>query len=125
MGSAQEIAGAADFEVGFGDGEAVTGLFEDFQAVEFFFGVLAGEQNTPGFLRASADTSAQLMQLSQTEAFGVFHEKHCGVGHVDTDFDHRGADQHARFADAERMHNGVFFVRLEFAVQQGAAMRGE
>ena len=125
MGSAQEIAGAADFEVGFGDGEAVGGLFEDFQAVEFFFGVLAGEQDAPGFFGAAADTSAQLMQLGQTEAFGVFHEEHCGIGHVDTDFNHGGADQHARFTDAEGMHDGVFFVRLEFAVQQGAAMRGE
>ena len=125
MGGAEEITGAADFEVGFGNGEAVGGLFEDFQAVEFFFGVFAGEQDAPGFFAAAADTSAQLMQLGQTEAFGVFHEEHCGIGHVDADFNHGGADQHARFADAERMHDGVFFVRLEFAVEQGAAMRGE
>ena len=58
LGGAQKIAGAADFEVRLGDGEAVAGLFEDFQAVEFFFGVFAGEQDAPGFFAAAADTPA-------------------------------------------------------------------
>ncbi|MFN9940271.1 MAG: hypothetical protein ACK56I_12435, partial [bacterium] len=78
LGRAEQVAGSADGEVGFGDGKAVGGLLEDLQAVEFFFGLLAGEQNAPRFFRAASDATEQLMQLGQPETFGVLNEQDGG-----------------------------------------------
>jgi hypothetical protein len=88
-------------------------------------GLLAGQQDAPGLVRAAADAAAQLVQLGQTEAFGIFDQQHGGVGHVDADFDHRGADQHAGLSGAEAGHDQVLFLRLEPSVQQGAGVRRE
>lgn len=42
---------------------------------------------------AATDPTAQLVQLCQAQALGVLDDHQAGVGHVDTDLDHRGGHQ--------------------------------
>jgi hypothetical protein len=67
---------------------------------------------------APADAAAQLVQLRQAQALGVFDDHQAGVGHVHADFDHRGGDQQLQVAGLELGHHRGFFRRLHAPVDQ-------
>jgi len=45
------------------------------------------------FLPRPGDSATQLVELGQSEAFGVLDHHQRGVGHIHADLDHRGGDQ--------------------------------
>ena len=50
---------------------------------------------------AATDPAPQLVQLSQTEAFGLFDHHQGRIGHIDSDLDHRGCNQQLRAAASD------------------------
>ncbi len=68
---------------------------------------------------------AQLMQLRQTEAFGVLYDHDVGISHIDAHLDDRGRDQHVDLAPLEAGHGRVFVVGAHAAVQQANVQAGE
>ncbi len=76
-------------------------------------------------VRAAPDAAAQLVQLRQAEALGVFDDHQAGIGHIDADFDHRGRHQHVDFVGDEGRHHRGFFAGLEPAVHQADAQLGQ
>ena len=78
-----------------------------------------------GFGGAAADASAELVELREAEAFGVFDDHDGGVGDVDADFDDRGGDEDLRFVFAEALHDVVFFFAGEAAVEEADFQFGE
>src|SRR5450759_2234591 len=110
---AEQIAFAAQLQVFLGDAEAVFSLaqhgkprlggFPERRLVEQQAGRGAGP---------APDASAQLMQLRQSKALGVFDHHDCGFRHVDADLDYRGGDQQLRLPRREARHGGIFFCCL-------------
>jgi len=78
-----------------------------------------------GLSGAAADASAELVELGEAEAFGVFDDHSGGVGDVHADFDHRGGDEDLRFVFAEAFHDGVFFFARKAAVEETEFQFGE
>ena len=69
-------------------------------------------------MAAASDPATQLVQLGDAEPVGITDHHHRGVGHVDTDLDHGGGDQHVGLAGGEPAHHGVLLLGRELAVQQ-------
>ena len=74
---------------------------------------------------AAADAAAQLVELGEAEALGVFNQHERGVRHVDADLDDGGGDEHVDLMRGESAHDGVLFLRLHLAVDGGDAKVGE
>src|SRR5258707_4487662 len=91
---AQILAGPAQFEIALRDLEAIRAFIDDLQPVA---GGLrqrfAEKQDAHTLVRAAADAPAQLMQLREAETLGTLDHHQRGIGHIDPDFDHRGADE--------------------------------
>src|SRR5205814_3534474 len=91
---AQILAGATQLEIALRDLETIGALEDDRQPVAGSLRQrVAEKQDAYAFARAAADAPAQLMQLREAEAFGTLDHHERGIGHVDADFDHRGADE--------------------------------
>src|SRR5882762_9986290 len=71
-----------------------------------------------GFLGATADASAKLVELGEAEALGVLDDHDGGVGDVNADFNDGGGDEDLRLVFAEALHDFFFFVAGEAAVQE-------
>ena len=70
-------------------------------------------------------TAAQLVQLRKTEALGMLdHHQRC-VGHVDTDLDDGGRNQHIDLAGGEERHRLRLVGRGHAAMQQADAALGQ
>src|ERR1700682_2708853 len=111
LAGAEEFAGAAKLEIGFGDFKAVGGAHHGFEAGAGFVGhAHRADKDAVGFLRAAADASAKLMKLREAEALGVLDDHDRGVGDIDADFDDGGGDKDLHFIFAELLHDVVFFV---------------
>ena len=83
-------------------------------------------------MRAPAsDASAQLMQLREAEAFGMFDDDDRGFRYVDADFDHGRRDKNLRLALGEGGHRLVAVSGLHLAMHepdpraQNCRQRGE
>ena len=63
------------------------------------------------------DPPAQLVELRQAEAFGVFDNHHRGVGDVHADLDDGGRDQQVELAPPETLHYLIFFGAEHLAVE--------
>src|SRR5215208_984148 len=55
--------------------------------------------------RATSHTSAQLVELGQTERIGAIHDERIGVGDIQARFDNRRREQHIRISGVEAMHH--------------------
>ena len=118
LASAEKFAGAAELEISFCDFETVRGTHHGFEAGTGFVGHAHGaDENAMRFLRAAADASAELMELGEAEAFGVFDDHYGSVGDIDADFDDRGGNEDLHFVFAEALHDFIFFVAGKAAVQ--------
>ncbi len=87
---AEEVAGAAELEVDFGEFEAIVMLFDGFEALGGVFGGRFGEEEAEALVGAASDASAELVKLGEAEAVGGFDHHHGGVGDVYADFDDGG-----------------------------------
>ena len=67
-------------------------------------------------LSSSAHPATQLVELAQSEAFGVFNHHHRSVRHVHTHFYHRRSHHYVSFAVDKLAHFLVLLCRLKFAV---------
>ena len=120
LSCAEQFARAAYGKVFFGDAEAVGGFAHDAQAA--LCGVaqrrLVHEQAV-GLFAAASDPAAQLVQLCEAEAFGVFDDHQGGIRHVHADFDNGSGDEELCFARDEGRHCRLPFVVRHFAVDEG------
>ena len=106
-------------QIAFGDDETIVGFAH-------------GRQPLPRHLRqrrliqqhaarrgaAAPHPPAQLVQLGETQAFGVLDDHQRCVGHVDADFDHRRRHQQLHLAGLERGHRLLFLAGLQPSVHQ-------
>src|SRR5205823_8419644 len=97
LGRAEQITWAAQLPVGFGDFEAVAGLFQDVELRHRFGCLFRTQQNAVRLMSATTDASPQLMQLRQPEAFRVLNQYHRRIWNIDTHLDHGRADQYLGF----------------------------
>src|SRR5439155_10346883 len=90
---AEELAGAAQPQVHFRDGEAVIRFHQ--RADSLAGGVVQPlrDQDAIALLAAAADSPAELMQLRQTVALGLLDQHHGRVGNVYADLDYSGRNQ--------------------------------
>jgi hypothetical protein len=68
--------------------------------------------------RPPTHSAAQLVQLSQPQALGIFDDHQTSIRHIDPHFDHRGRYQQVNGAGLERSHNRLFFPGLHSAMHQ-------
>ena len=110
MPGAEELAGAALLEVELGEREAILSLDHGVEAEVGFGGDGgAGDEDAEALGGAAADASAELVELGEAEAIGVFDDHDGGVGYVDANFDDGGGDEDVELAALEAGH-GDFFV---------------
>ena len=114
----EDIAGAADLGVFFGEFEAVGGLDECGESIGSFGGLGVGEEEAVALVGAAADASAELVELGDAEAFGLLDDHDGGIGHVDTDFDDGGGNEHLSLAFAEAVHDGVAVFAFHASVEE-------
>ncbi len=94
---AQQLAGAADFQIVRGQREPGAQLLQRGQRVEALFGIgadrpaLGHHQIGVGAVVRASDATAQLVQLGQPEAVGTVDDDGVGGRNVDAGFDDGGA----------------------------------
>ena len=126
LAGAEEIACATEFEVFFGEDEAIGGGFHGFHAFGGNLAIGLIEEDAIGLPLATADTSTELVELGEPEAFGVFDDHYAGIGHVYADFDDGGGDEDIGIAVDEIFHYFGFLGGFKFAVHEGdGEVRGE
>lgn len=87
---AENTPGPPQFQVLFGQGEAILRPGRDSQALHPLLAALrSGNQETKRSVLPPSDPSAKLMKLGQTETLGLLDDHDRGVGNVHTDLDHR------------------------------------
>ena len=113
------VAAAAQAEILVGDEEAVVGVAQQRQAAagRFVHPVLVQQQAETG-VGAAADPSAQLVELGQTEAFGVLDHHHRGFRDIDADLHDRGGDQQPDRAGGKRGQGRVADLRRLLPVRE-------
>ncbi len=114
----EELAGAAEFEIHFGDGEAVLRIDEGADA--FFAGVVQffSDEQAVALFAAATDASTELVELGEAEALRLLDDHDGGVGDVDADLDDGGRNEDFGAAAFESFHGGFLFRRAEAAVKE-------
>jgi len=126
LAGAEKFAGAAEFQVSFGDFETVARAHHGVKAGAGFVGHTHGaDQNAVRFLRAPADAAAELMELREAETLGVLDDHYRGVANVDADFDDGSGYEDLDLVLMEAPHDIVFFIAGEATVQEAEAKFGE
>ena len=120
---AEQIARPALIPVRFRHFEAVARLLQHRQLRRRFRRFLVAQQDAIRLVLAAPDAAAQLMQLREPEALRVLDQHDGCIRHIDADFDHRRADERARFAAAEALHDRLLLRRRNAPVQQLATKR--
>ena len=73
----------------------------------------------------ASNSSPELMQLGESEAFRALNQHYGGVGNVYAHFNHRRCDQYVESAVAETPQNGVLVPRVHPSVKQANPQIGE
>jgi len=106
----KEVARTAQFEVLLGDLKAVVGVAHRLQSL---LGGLAKataravDQNAVGLSLSASYSTAQLVKLGKTEAFGILDDHKAGAGHVDSNLNYGSGDQYLHLARGEAAHYSV------------------
>ena len=88
-------------------------------------GVGIADEDAKRLLATAPHAAAQLVQLRQAEALGVFDDHHRGIGHIHADLNDRGTDQDLDPVLLKLLHDrGLFFGR-HAPVQQGHRKFGQ
>ena len=77
------------------------------------------------FSDTAPNTSAQLMQLRKPEAFSVFDNHQCGIGHVDANLNNGCGNKHVDVALGKLLHNGILLLAFHTPVQKGYTHLGK
>ena len=107
----QKVAGSADFQVAHGDAETgaqLVGLEDGVDALAGRVGdfLVVGQQQVGiGAVIASADASAQLIELGEAEPVGAVYDDGVDVGHVEAGLYDGGAHQHVGLPVGELHHH--------------------
>ena len=125
LAGAEKVARAAELQVLFRDGEAVARGGHDLETLLVFLTLVVGDKDAVGLVPATANAAAQLVELGEAEALGVFNQHERGVRHVDADLDDGSGDEHVDLMRGEGAHDGVLILRLHLAVDGGDAKVGE
>lgn len=116
---ASDVSPAADPVILIGDQKAVIRVAQKAQTPDG--GRCGGpvvEQQTERLFRAAPDASAKLVELGQTEAFGLFDDHDGGSGDIHAHFDDGRSDEEARFAETERVQRVLTDGDVLFAVRE-------
>ena len=116
LAGAEEIARAAQTQILLGDLKAVVGFTHDRKAGFYLLAFVVGDKDAPALVPAAPDTAAQLMQLAETEALGVFDDHQRGVRHVHADLDDRRRDKDICFSADKGGHDRVLVPGLHAAM---------
>ena len=127
---AEQVAGAADFEVAHGDFEAGAERGVLLDGVDALAGVADGhhvarqQQDGVGLLAGAADAAAELIEIGEAEAVGAVDEDGVGVRDVDAGLDDGGGEQDVGLAVDEGVHDDFEVVLLHLAVADDDAGLG-
>ena len=127
---AEQVAGAADFQVAHGDAEAAAQGGILFDGAEALAGLhqqagMAGQQQVGvGLVLVTAHPAAQLIEIAQAEAVGAVNDDGVGVGDVQAAFDDGGGQQDVGAAVDEVGHDFLQFAGVHLAVADGEAGLG-
>jgi hypothetical protein len=119
---AEEVAGAADFEVAHGDFEAAAegGVLFDgadaFAGVGKEGGVAREEEIGVGLVFVAADAAAELVEVAEAEAIGAIDDDGIGVGDIDAAFDDGGGEENIGVAIDEAGHDFFEVIVVHLAV---------
>ena len=105
--------------------EAVCRFTECLQSLFCFLIFRPADQHTVRLRAAAPHAPAQLVQLAEAEALGVFNDHQCRVRHVHADLHDRRGDENVGFSRAERAQRCVLFRALHPPVHQPDAKIGE
>ena len=128
---AQQVAGAAQFEVLHGDVEAASErrvLRDGGEAVVRLLGHRLGRVVQEVGVRAfaaAADTPAQLVQLGEAEPVGVVYDQRVRVGDVESGLDDRRAYEHVDVAMPEVADYAVELLLPHLAVSDADSRLGD
>ncbi len=118
---ADQVAGAAELKIDFGEFESVGGIDEGLQSLLGIVSRIVCKDTAVAGEDATADPAAHLMELGEAETVGAEDRHQRGVGNVDADFDDRRGDQNLRAAGGKFAEGGVFFFRGHAAVDEAQA----
>jgi hypothetical protein len=121
LGGADHLAHAAEFEVFFGDFEAAGVFGHGLEAGDAVIGALVGEEDAGGAFASAADAAAELVELREAEAVGLFDDHGGGVGDIDADFDDGGGDEDVDEVLAESFHDVLAGFARQLAVDEADA----
>ena len=125
LARAEEISGAAKLKILLGYLEAVVSLGHYLEPRLSCLVIVIGDEHAIAFVLAAADAAAQLVQLAQAEAVGIFDYHKRRVRHVHADLDDRGGNKDVDIPCNEALHNFIFLFGLELAVDAGDFEIGE
>ena len=122
LARAHELSLFAQAEVDLGQAEAVGVRRQRAEPSRDLAARLASaglaDQEAHAGMRATADASAQLVQLRDPELLGVLDQHHGRVGDIDPHLDHGRRDEHVGPPRRERRHRLLLLARAHPAVQQ-------
>ena len=118
MSGSQHLTWPPQAQVHLGDLEAIVGAHQHIQALTGQGIGTAIDQQAVGGGRPTADPAAQLMQLGQSETFGVVDHHHAGLGHIHAHFHHRGGHEHLAAAIGKVPQHRLLIRAVQAAVQQ-------
>src|SRR5688572_6467095 len=98
--------------------KAVIRIDQSADALASGFVELAGDKDAVALLRPPSYPAAQLMELRQTEPFGLLDEHDRGIWHIDANLDDGGRNKNVDFAFLECVHYPFFLVGRKPAMKQ-------
>lgn len=125
MPGAEEVAGAALLEVGLGQGKAVGGGSEGFQALAGLGVFVVGEEDAVALMVPRPTRPRSWWSWLRPEAVGIFDDHEAGVGNIDADLNDGGGHENVQVSGGEGGHDGLFFLGALFAVDDADAQVGE
>ena len=123
LSESEKGARTADFQVFFGEEEAVVAFDEGVEAV--VGAVFPRQEEAVGGVCSASDAPAELVELRESESVGVFDNHDGRIGHINAHFDDRGGDKHVYIARFECLHHAFFVGGLHFSVEESDGEFGE
>ena len=112
-----QVPGTTHLHVLLGQVEAVLSRAHQFQPLPGFLAdLVAVHQDAIGFLRSPSDTSAQLVELRQTEPFRILYDHYRGIRNIHSHFYDRGRDQDVSPPGGECIHVEFLYIAGLLAV---------
>ena len=88
----------------------------DFQTIGLFLSLGLVHQYAIGLPFSTSDTTAQLMQLCQSESIGIFDHDQSRIRDIDPDFNNGRRYKDLRLSLGECLHDRIFLLGRHFSV---------